>query len=65
MKTVKGSWQRPMKGKDFRKNYDSIFRKFYEEEPTKGEVVDGHEYLGKGGWHAIDQQEPEMRDKDD
>ena len=64
MSAGKGDAPRPVKGEKYRRNYETIFRKFTEQEPTKGEVIDGHEYLGHGGWHAIDQHETELRDEE-
>jgi hypothetical protein len=62
MSAGKGSNPRPVHGETYRRNHDSIFRRFTEEQPAKGEEVDGHEYMGNGCWHAIDQHEPELRD---
>ena len=65
MSAGKGSSPRPVHGPTYRKNHETIFRRHTEEEPTKGKVIDGHEYLGQGGWHAVDHHEKELRDKDE
>lgn len=62
MSAGKGSNPRPVHGETFRKNHDAIFRRHTEEESAPGEVIDGHESLGNGGWHTIDHQEEELRD---
>lgn len=62
MSVGKGSRPRPVNGERYRENHDAIFRKFTEEQPMKGEIIDGHEYLGYGGWHSVDQHDPELRD---
>lgn len=62
MSAGKGDSPRPVDGEAYRRNHERIFRRFTEHEPMKGEVVDGHEYLGQGGWHTIDQRDSELRD---
>lgn len=62
MSAGKGSTPRPVDGDRYRKNFAAIFERLTEQDPVKGEVVEGHEYLGQGGWHALDQHEPELRD---
>ena len=57
----KGDSPRPVDGEKFRSNYDRIFSKT---EPAIGEEIDGFEYLGRGGWHAIDHHDPELRDEE-
>ena len=64
MSAGKGDSPRPVKGEVYRRNFDDIFRRFTEQEPAPGEVIDGHEYLGKGGWHTVDQREHELREYD-
>ena len=64
MSAGKGSRPRPVDGDKFRREHERIFRRFTEQEPAKGEVIDGHEYLGFGGWHTLDQHDKELRDDD-
>lgn len=63
MSAGKGSRPRPVHGETFRDNWEDIFRKPTHESPMRGEVIDGHEYLGAGGWHTVDHQDPELRDE--
>ena len=62
MSAGKGSTPRPVDGEKYRQNFAAIFQRMSENEPVKGEVVGCHEYLGEGGWHAIDHHELELRD---
>ena len=63
MSAGKGDSPRRVDGDRYRRNFDQIFGRFTNEQPAKGEVIDGHEYLGNGGWHTVDQYEPELRDE--
>lgn len=64
MSAGKGSRPRPVDGERFRAEHDRIFRKVTDLEPPKGEVIDGHVYLGGGGWQTVDQHEAELRDEE-
>ena len=63
MSAGKGDTPRPVHGPTYRRNHDAIFRRFTDEEPAPGEVIDGHEYLGNGGWHSLELHEAELRDE--
>lgn len=63
MNAGKGDTPRPVHGPTYRRNHESIFGRFTDEQPTRGEVIDGHEYLGDGGWQSIETHEPELREE--
>jgi hypothetical protein len=65
MSAGKGDSPRPVHGPTYRENHERIFRRHIEDQPAIREVIDGHEYLGEGGWHTVDQKEHELRDEND
>ena len=72
MSAGKGSSPRPVNGESFRAGHDRIFNRNLHgpslstinaiDQAMKGQVIDGHEYLGTGGWHTVDHHEDELRD---
>ena len=79
MSAGKGSSPRPFNGQKFRDNHDRIFSKLGTinlhgpclstslalDRVMKGEIFDGHEYLGDGSWHTVDHHEQELRDDEE
>jgi hypothetical protein len=74
MNAGKGSRPRAVDGEKFRSGHERAFgkpRNFHGpslstsealDRAKKGEVIDGHEYLGEGCWHTVDQHDQELRD---
>jgi hypothetical protein len=65
MSAGKGSKQRPVRGDDYRRNHERIFRRVTECEAERGEVVDGHRCLCAGCWQTVDYREKSLRDGDE
>ena len=73
MSAGKGPQPRPYNGDKFREGHVRIYgeRSFHGpslstsqalDRAKKGEVIDGHEYLGDGCWHTVDHKDRELMD---
>ena len=65
----KGDAPRPYNGKRYRENYEIVFPRDTTrlseraDREFRGKVVDGREYLGRGGWKCTDKCECQLRDE--
>lgn len=73
MSAGKGPRPRPVRGEDYRKNHDRIFRNYHGpclsnqdamEGMRLGSIVDGKRNIGIGQWQSVDHREQGLTDED-